>query len=195
MRYQLCTETECLPPRPVTAAATVEVAADGQREAGAIPAGYIEFQPGVPALAQKPGEPPAAGGGEAQSLAGFLACGLCLGLRGGLHAVRVPDDPDHDLVLPESGGRVAGRSAEAGGGVLAGHHRSVHGAGLRVDGGAGAFRGRSTGGQPVGEPGDQHDLLRVRAEPAGGVRDHAAVGPADEAQFGVEPGRDSGHCC
>ena len=80
MRYQLCTDTECLPPRPMTAAATVEVAADGQREAGAIPAGYIEFQPGVPALAPKAGgAPESAGGGEAQSLGGFLLVAFALG--------------------------------------------------------------------------------------------------------------------
>lgn len=82
MRYQLCTDTECLPPRPMKAAATVEVAEDGQREAQAAPADYVEFRPGEPASAATAGETAqtaasAAGGG---GLGPFLAVAFALGL-------------------------------------------------------------------------------------------------------------------
>lgn len=82
MRYQLCTETECLPPRPMKATATVEVAADGQREAGPVPADYYEFRPGEPAPAASVGgapqaaQPETAGGG----LGSFLAVAFALGI-------------------------------------------------------------------------------------------------------------------
>jgi len=78
MRYQLCTETECLPPRPMTAEAEVEVAADGQKQASAAPAGYALFKPGEPG--------PLAGGGTADGATGteglgqFIALAFALGL-------------------------------------------------------------------------------------------------------------------
>lgn len=79
MRYQLCTETECLPPRPMTAVAQIEVASDGARDPGPIPSGYAPFVPGepgplLPASASKqPGAPPE------QSLVSFLAVAFALG--------------------------------------------------------------------------------------------------------------------
>lgn len=82
MRYQLCTDTECLPPRPMKAAAAVEVAAGGQREAGAIPANYVEFRPGEPApvaTAGRPASPPVEPAGG-QGLGSFLAVAFALGL-------------------------------------------------------------------------------------------------------------------
>lgn len=81
MRYQLCTDTECLPPRPMKAAAVVEVAAGGQQEPGAIPANYSEFRPGEPAPAAV-AVPPAAPSGapDQEGLGSFLAVAFALGL-------------------------------------------------------------------------------------------------------------------
>ncbi len=77
MRYQLCTETECLPPRPMTASARFEIAPDGQRDAGPIPAGYTEFRKGEPGPLSPAGQSAAP---AAQGLGAFLLVAFGLGL-------------------------------------------------------------------------------------------------------------------
>jgi len=47
-RYQTCNNKSCLPPRTVSAAATLTVAAGAKAEAAAIPAGYTLFDPSAP---------------------------------------------------------------------------------------------------------------------------------------------------
>ena len=51
MRYQLCTDTECLPPKRVSAAAKLTVAAGAAAASASVPDGWTEF---VPAAADKP---------------------------------------------------------------------------------------------------------------------------------------------
>ena len=81
MRYQLCTDKECLPPRPMTASARIEVAAGAQREAGAIPAGYTEVRPGAaaPAATPAPAQGPAPQA-ETEGLGSFMLLAFGLGL-------------------------------------------------------------------------------------------------------------------
>ncbi len=75
MRYQLCTDTECLPPRRVTAVATMNVDSSAIASAAAIPAGWTEFKPvAEPAPAQTQSEV------QAQPLASFLLIAFGFGL-------------------------------------------------------------------------------------------------------------------
>ncbi|MCL4796377.1 MAG: thioredoxin family protein [Bryobacteraceae bacterium] len=76
MRYQLCTDTECLPPRPMTATAQIEVAADGQREAGPVPANYSEFRKGEPGPLAAPAQSAPSG---TQGLGAFVLVAFALG--------------------------------------------------------------------------------------------------------------------
>lgn len=78
MRYQLCTEKQCLPPKKVTAAATIEVKPGAAAAAAAVPAGFVEFTgagsspPAAPA-------PAAATSTGAQSLGTFILIALGFG--------------------------------------------------------------------------------------------------------------------
>jgi thiol:disulfide interchange protein DsbD len=82
MRYQLCTERECLPPKRVTAAASLEIV-PGAPSSAALPSGLTLFQPpSGDATAPKPSASPAstAPSGQQQSLAGFLLVAFGFGL-------------------------------------------------------------------------------------------------------------------
>ena len=79
MRYQLCTEKECLPPKRVTAETELMIdpaAAPGET---AIPAGWSEFKPGA---AEKPAAAPVAAQGQAtaQPMGSFLLVAFGFGL-------------------------------------------------------------------------------------------------------------------
>lgn len=80
MRYQLCTDKECLPPKRVTAVAElmIDPAAAAAGEAS-IPAGYSEFKPGA---ADKPAAAPVAAQGQAtaQPMGSFLLVAFGFGL-------------------------------------------------------------------------------------------------------------------
>ena len=93
-----------------------------------------------------------------------------------LHALRLPDDPDHDVLLPQPAIRRAAREHRAGAGLLPGDHRAL----LRPRPGhhrhPGAVRHRHPGVQPVGQRVHLGPLHRLRAEPAGGLRDHHSLG-------------------
>lgn len=85
MRYQLCTDKECLPPKRVTAMATVTVdPAAGASSLPALPAGWAEVaaaetaSPAGPAAAPVPSAGAAQGG--AQSLGSFLLVAFGFGL-------------------------------------------------------------------------------------------------------------------
>lgn len=79
MRYQLCTEKECLPPKKVTATATVEVAANAAATKNDIPAGLVKFEAAAPAAAAATPAPVAAGG-QKQDLGSFLLLAFGFGL-------------------------------------------------------------------------------------------------------------------
>lgn len=80
MRYQLCTDKECLPPKPMTAQTTIQVA-KGAPAAVTVPAGYAEYQPGVagPVTAAKP-VPSGGGQPESGDLGSFMALAFGFGL-------------------------------------------------------------------------------------------------------------------
>ncbi len=80
MRYQLCTDTECLPPKRVTATATLDVNPGVRTAAPSIPEGYSEFKPeSAPAAAEAP--PPAQrGSGATQPIGSFLLIAFGFGL-------------------------------------------------------------------------------------------------------------------
>ncbi|MBN9658699.1 MAG: thioredoxin family protein [Acidobacteria bacterium] len=82
MRYQLCTEKECLPPKKVTATATVEVAANAAAAKSEIPAGLVKFDPTTPAppAAAAAAAAPAPAGGQKQDLGSFLLLAFGFGL-------------------------------------------------------------------------------------------------------------------
>lgn len=81
MRYQLCTDKECLPPKRVTATATIEVAPGAPAAAAAIPAGLVKFDPAAPAPAAASAAPaPAAGPAQTQDLGSFLLLAFGFGL-------------------------------------------------------------------------------------------------------------------
>lgn len=71
-RYQLCTDRECLPPRRVTVAAKLEIAAGAAPSSPAVPAGYRALQPEVSKPAAKPRAP--------QGLGAFLLVAFGFGL-------------------------------------------------------------------------------------------------------------------
>lgn len=79
MRYQLCTDTECLPPKRVTAVATLNVDSGAAVPAVAIPAGWTEFKPAAePVAAAVPAQ--TQGQASSQSLTSFLLIAFGFGL-------------------------------------------------------------------------------------------------------------------
>lgn len=77
-RYQLCTEKECLPPKKVAAAASLQVAASAAAPAVTIPAGWTELSAGpAPAAAAST---PAPAQPARQDLASFLIVAFGFGL-------------------------------------------------------------------------------------------------------------------
>jgi len=81
MRYQLCTDTECLPPKRVTAIAKLEVAPGIGVEAPAIPEGYAEFRPETAAApAAAPAPAAQQGTGVTQPFGSFLLVAFGFGL-------------------------------------------------------------------------------------------------------------------
>lgn len=79
MRYQLCTDTECLPPKRVTAVATLNVDASATGQAAAIPAGWTEFKPSAESVAASAPKQ-TQGQATAQPLASFLLIAFGFGL-------------------------------------------------------------------------------------------------------------------
>lgn len=80
MRYQLCTEKECLPPKKVTATATIEVAPGAPAAANSIPAGLVKFDPSAPPPQPAASSAPPAAAGQAQDLGSFLLLAFGFGL-------------------------------------------------------------------------------------------------------------------
>ncbi len=78
MRYQLCTEKECLPPKKVTATANVEIAAGAPAGKSDIPAGLVKFDPAAPASPGVAATP--AAGSQKQDLGSFLLLAFGFGL-------------------------------------------------------------------------------------------------------------------
>ncbi|MBI5083938.1 MAG: thioredoxin family protein [Acidobacteria bacterium] len=76
LRYQLCTEKECLPPKKVTASAALEVSPGSPNPAAVIPAGLALFQPGAAAPPAARPEPAA----QRQDLGAFLLLAIGFGL-------------------------------------------------------------------------------------------------------------------
>lgn len=76
VRYQACTDRQCLPPRRVTVPFEFAVASAGAGWQGALPEGYAAVD--RPAAEARPGRP-ATGQGE-ESLAGYLALAFGFGL-------------------------------------------------------------------------------------------------------------------
>ena len=80
MRYQACTERECLPPRKKTAATKVAVSASAPVPVVAIPAGYTLFDADVAASPAPARVPPASAKPADQSLGSFLLVAFGLGI-------------------------------------------------------------------------------------------------------------------
>ncbi len=78
MRYQLCTDTECLPPRRVTAVATLTVDSNATGSVTPIPAGWTEFKPATEPQAVDPVQ--TQGQASAQPLVSFLLIAFGFGL-------------------------------------------------------------------------------------------------------------------
>lgn len=79
MRYQLCTDTECLPPRRVTAAAELMIDRAAAAGGAAVPAGWSELRPGA---SEAPAAAPVAAQGQAaaQPMGSFLLVAFGFGL-------------------------------------------------------------------------------------------------------------------
>ena len=77
MRYQACTEKECLPPRKKTAVATVTASTSAPAPAIAIPAGYTLFDAAAPPPARVPATPAKPAD---QDLGSFLLVAFGLGI-------------------------------------------------------------------------------------------------------------------
>ena len=77
MRYQMCDDRQCLPPRTKTATATVTVDAGAEAAAPALPAGYSEA---VRAAANGPSAPRSAPAAGAQGFGVFLLVAFGFGL-------------------------------------------------------------------------------------------------------------------
>ncbi len=77
MRFQCCNDKMCLPPRRVTALASLVIDPAASPVQVAIPAGYTEFVPSVPAA---PGKPAPARTGQVQGLGVFLIVAFGFGL-------------------------------------------------------------------------------------------------------------------
>ena len=83
MRYQLCTDKECMPPRPMTATASIQIVAGPSGAAPVVPAGYVEYMPGQPGPVDTvaPAPPaPAQAPAEPQDLGSFIALAFGFGL-------------------------------------------------------------------------------------------------------------------
>jgi thiol:disulfide interchange protein DsbD len=78
MRFQLCTEKQCLPPKKVTASASLEVVAGAAAAASAVPAGYAKFAVAGENTAGAAEAAPA--GAAKQDLASFLLLAFGFGL-------------------------------------------------------------------------------------------------------------------
>ncbi len=79
MRYQLCNDRECLPPRRVEATTKVTVAA-GAAAAPEIPSGFLEVVNGKALGAAPPAAPASAGSASATGLGSFLLVAFGFGL-------------------------------------------------------------------------------------------------------------------
>ncbi|HNY40376.1 MAG TPA: cytochrome c biogenesis protein CcdA [Bryobacteraceae bacterium] len=78
MRYQLCTDTECLPPKRVTATAKLDVNPGVRNVAPSMPEGYAEFRRESAPAAAPP--PPQQSGGSPQPIGSFLLVAFGFGL-------------------------------------------------------------------------------------------------------------------
>ena len=112
-----------------------------------------------------------------QGLAAFAAHGLRLRPRGDLHALRFPDDPHHGLVFPEPARRDSCRRwcFRSGSSFCS----------ARWDWASPRWPDRSASRswrESLGERIHRAGVRRLRAQLAGSVRDHPALGPADQAR-------------
>jgi len=90
VRYQLCDDKQCLPPKRKTASAMLRIDPAARVPPGAVPAGFIAARPGAGAEAEpagaaasgSPGVPEAGGGGGRQGLTAFLLVAFGFGLAG-----------------------------------------------------------------------------------------------------------------
>ena len=83
MRYQLCTDKECMPPRPMTAFAKLEIIPGPPAAAPVVPAQYVEYRPGQPGPVETvQSAPPPAGQPPAppQDFGSFIALAFGFGL-------------------------------------------------------------------------------------------------------------------
>ncbi|MCC7153288.1 MAG: thioredoxin family protein [Bryobacterales bacterium] len=81
MRYQLCTDTQCLPPKRVTATARIQIKPGAPAVAAVIPPGLAEFTGAGPASAAPPASEPIvpAGSVATQSLGAFVLIAIGFG--------------------------------------------------------------------------------------------------------------------
>lgn len=77
VRYQMCNDRMCLPPRTRTASATLSIDGSAKSAEIRIPAGYSEFKPGAPGAAAPP---PARTSGDSGGMALFLLTAFGFGL-------------------------------------------------------------------------------------------------------------------
>ncbi len=167
-RYQTCNDTQCVPSRWAGTAAADRRPAPPPRPRSPFPPGTR--RPRRRRRSAPPARRPRPGAG------GFSAGGLRLRAGLHLHALRLSHDPDHHVVFPEPAGGRAARGHDAGGGVLPGNHRAVFRLGPGHHRAAGAVRGGAVGVESLGQRVHRGAVHRLRAEPAGGVRDHHSLG-------------------
>jgi thiol:disulfide interchange protein DsbD len=77
VRYQMCNDRMCLPPRTRTASATLSIDGSTKSAEIRIPAGYSEFKPGTTGAASPP---PARTGGDSRGMGLFLLTAFGFGL-------------------------------------------------------------------------------------------------------------------
>src|SRR5258706_5764233 len=94
--------------------------------------------------------------------------------------MRVPDDPNHGLLLPKSTGRI-----RAGLGVFARNRGAVLPAGAGSGGRGRTLWSGPVGFESVGEWIHRDRVWRVRVEPVGGFRDYASIEPSDQPRQGI----------
>jgi thiol:disulfide interchange protein len=80
VRYQACDARQCLPPRKKTAETTINIVTGGPETAGAVPAGYVLFDPKAPRPAAPAKTEAPAAAGETGNLAQFLLIAFGLGV-------------------------------------------------------------------------------------------------------------------
>ena len=195
VRYQVCDDRLCLPPVRKTATAALKIDPAATAAAPAIADGYVEA---TAAAALTPSAQTAAGAArltrlptpQSEGIIPFAGIAFGFGLLAIFHALCIPDDSDHHVVLCQHASRFEETFLRPGNDILCRRGCAFHRFGDDCFAGAGTFRTSPTGLECLGQPVHCAGVRRLRGQSTGCFRDHGPERSADQARPRGRPRRE-----